>query len=181
MTTRKMFWAIVPMILLSLASTDSKTNRMREIDQIILEEARKYSVKTEIVRALLYTESEWQQFEKDGITPFRRGRDTGIGQLNDCTVSDMKWNKRRVRHDTRYNIRCSIRWLEIKYGWANNVIENESELKRINRLYDIEGYSLDDLAVRAYNGMVHSHGHVVRFRSALKNKPWERWTTWQEN
>jgi hypothetical protein len=141
------------------------------INRTIEREAKEQGIPADIAKALLWTESEWMQFNKKGF-PLRAGNDTGIGQLSDITIKEMGWDWYRVFHDPEYNIECSMKWLKIKYSRARRVLRSRELRREINLAYDIEGYSVTDLAVRMYNGMRNSQGHVDRFRNALKNKPW---------
>lgn len=151
-------------------------NRIRYYCRLIEVEAKRKKTKIpiDILRALFWIESEMTQF-KNG-EPLRHGTDTGIGQISDDLAVAMGWDMDGIRYDTQYNIGKSIEWLENRYKWARGVLRDRARREEMDRDHGIQGYSLTDLAVRGYNGMKNSHGHVKLFRKALKEKPWERWT-----
>lgn len=158
--------------------------RIRYVNQLIEEEGRRTWIPTALLKAMFWLESLWQQYNSDGTVYATPEVDNngvvvdysyGVGQLTGKTVALMHWDLDKVKHDARYNIRCSIRWLEIKHGWVTEKLKSDETWDTWHRLYGLLGYSKLEIAVRAYNGLTENLNYLDLVIKIKKTRPWENY------
>ncbi|MDQ0254500.1 putative cell wall-binding protein [Evansella vedderi] len=158
----------VPQFQLFSASKTFQNPSPSEINQLLTEKALENNIPPEVLKAIAWQESGWQQFWlQDHPThctnqPPRKqgepvigcdGRGIGILQvtpgatdLPDDTLENREAFKERLKYDIEYNIDMGIQVLLQKWRWTGNILPrvNDGNWRIIDNWY---------FAIMAYNGM----------------------------
>jgi hypothetical protein len=102
------------------------------INEAIREEALKHKIPYETLAALIFKESSFMQFDKEGmphIPPFVKGEDgssaTGLGQVTGKTATDYKFEYHKMAKDWRYSLARSIEIFKKGYDHDYNSFTDE--------------------------------------------------------
>lgn len=152
----------------------------------------------DLIKAIAWTESRWNHFNDDGtvvagvnykrhpngfiLINSRTGRkvvdsiDWGIMQINDrkSSLDPRIWDFRKIKGDVHYNIRAGIAVLRGKLEFARELKQSKN-WPWIEDMYNLHGYTLLDIALKAYNGLQYSSCYVDQVKKALRNKPWQKY------
>ncbi|WP_153463459.1 cell wall-binding repeat-containing protein [Sediminibacillus terrae] len=171
-----------------LASVEEKYSNpsYSEISRILTEEAVNAGIPPEIVKAIAYQESGWQQYWPKGNTPeshYRKncpnwdgtnvklGYDCigiGIMQVSDYRfIEDPEEKQREINKlstDIRYNIREGLKILQQKWNYANAGL--------IPKINDHDKSKLENwyFAILAYNGLSSRNDPLTNPASAYQEK-----------
>jgi Transglycosylase SLT domain len=150
----------------------------------------------ELIKAIAWSESEWQQFEDNGHTKigvnrkvtwkrYQRSRhkrkvvkttyDIGLMQINDTSqcLNPNYWDYTRIQHDPEYNLEAGVAVLKKKQDYVRYLKQKRS-WKRIQRRYGLKGHSELEITLKAYNGFQRSWCYVSRVKQIMHEKPWEQ-------
>ncbi|SDM54618.1 cell wall-binding repeat-containing protein [Sediminibacillus halophilus] len=172
----------------ALASVEEKYQNpsYSEISRILTQEAINADIPPEIVKAIAYQESGWQQYWPAGKTPeshyskncpnwdgtnVKLGYDCigiGIMQVSDYRFIEDPTEKQReinkLSTDIRYNIREGLKILQQKWNYANAGL--------IPKINDHDKYKLENwyFAILAYNGLSSRNNPQTNPASAYQEK-----------
>ena len=177
MTQKKHFGVfVIALILLlpSLAGAESlavKRERIRYVNRLV-DEIDTGTWSKNMIRAILWAESGWRQYNDDGTTLDCNG-DIGIGQINIQTILDHPhWDAWRVYRDTKYNIQCAVQVLNEKQDLVYSIYADQERRVKFHRLYGILGESVIDTTILAYNGFQRSRKYPRLVREYWESEPW---------
>ncbi len=154
-----------------------KNKSYSEIDEILSNAPT--SLDKEVLKAFAWYESGWLQFAENGNTfeglNFSKATkkllsiDYGLMQVNDKTLSD-----KDVQTDTDHNIAAGISILNEKIQWVNTTKNNvdQKKWKIWTAKYDLQGHSMQDIYLKAYNTFQKSWEYADAVNKNLKEKPW---------
>ncbi|WP_106496174.1 S-layer homology domain-containing protein [Lentibacillus sp. Marseille-P4043] len=137
------FIGITAQSVLADAQTESSNPSTDEIKQLISDEARERGIPPEILKAIAYVETGYQQYNSDG-TPYISD-DCGIGILQVTPEKiDIPVDTDRLKTDMEYNIEIGAQ-----------VLENKWNLDYLPKLNNHDKTNLEDwyFAIMAYNGL----------------------------
>lgn len=117
------------------------------IDKILTEKALELNVPPEIIKAIAFQESKWEQFVNGQPNI---SADGGIGIMQ---VSDARFDEEKLKFDIEYNVETAIKILLEKKSWSGDLLPqiNNGSFEVIDHWY---------FAVMAYNGLVHSNSPI---------------------
>lgn len=179
---------ILALVLLipSMAGAESRATKRERIQYVdaIIEQVETGTWSKNFIRAILWTESGWKQYNPNGTTytdgPLAKngegGDDIGIGQINILTILDHpEWDWWLVYADTKYNIECSIQVLNEKQNWVHRICTNEKELIRFHKKFGILGESELSITIMAYNGFKPHRKYPRLVKKYWQEEPWKKY------
>lgn len=118
-----------------------------QIKEALTTEAKKHNIPPEIMKGIALTENGGlKQFNADG-TPFI-SFDGGIGIMQVTLAdSDMRYDRERLKYDTRYNIQVGAEILLEKWNYGGKRIPTVNN----NEIHILENWYF---AIMAYNGLL---------------------------
>lgn len=138
----------------------------------------------DLLRAVLWQESGWRQYNKDGSVFRGSSGEIGVGQLLPSTIRDRKgWSIALAKNSTFWNVQYSAWFLERKLEWIAEkkkikihpiTGEEYNDWPKLHRAHGVLGYSDLEIAVRCYNGLTHSTKYVESVRRYWVEKPWRK-------
>jgi hypothetical protein len=136
----------------------------QEINKLLTEKALEKRVPPELVKAIAYVESGWQQF-KGGVPHISDDGGIGIMQVTD-PQNIFNFDQERLKYDIGYNIDAGIRILEDKFSWSGKAIPT------------INGQNRDVLehwyfAVLAYNGIVQVNSPIIKADGSINHNAYQ--------
>ncbi len=142
---------------------------------------------TDLLKAMAWQESRWQQFNPDGTVTkginYRKNRrkhmivdsvDYGVMQINNrrSSLDPLHWDFNRIKTDPYYNVMAGIEVLRHKLAYAKK-LQKSADWPAIEKAYHLQGYTTLDIALKAYNGMRYSSEYVDAIHHARLIRPWE--------
>lgn len=131
----------------------------------------------DLIKALLFRESEWKQFRQNGSTMTNNNtngsKDFGIAQINsvDSTL-DRSWDMEKIQSDTKYNLEAKIQVFKNKKKDIELRKKNKEKWTSLLKNIGFEGRSESEILLKSYNGFV-STDYVDPIKKIAKSKPWE--------
>ncbi|MGM7702976.1 cell wall-binding repeat-containing protein [Pseudalkalibacillus sp. Hm43] len=134
----------------SLAAESYENPSYSEINKLLTEKAIEKGIPPEIVKAVAYAESAWDQF-KNGQPHITSDGGIGIMQVTDKS----QFNEEKLKSDIEYNIDAGLQILLEKWNMSG---------KRIPNINDQTKDKLENwyFAVMAYNGLVPANSPVKK-------------------
>ncbi|MBP3950124.1 cell wall-binding repeat-containing protein [Bacillus suaedae] len=130
----------------------------QEINRLLTEKALEYHIPPEIVKAVAFTESDWDQF-KNNQPHISEDGGIGIMQITD-NENQFNFNREKLKYDITYNIEAGLKVLNYNFHERSGIAHG-GDLPAINEMNPnvIEHWYF---AVMAYNGRVQVNSPVYK-------------------
>ncbi|MCX5781123.1 MAG: transglycosylase SLT domain-containing protein [Elusimicrobia bacterium] len=155
-----------------------KNKSYKEIDDLLSNTNSNFD--KDLLKAIAWQESRWQQFNENGNT-YRcvntdESTDCGLMQINSENsglLEENGWDFKRIGTDTEYNLKAALQILTNKQNELNRI--KNVRPKRWNELvrqYDFQGHSMQDIVLKYYNTLRKSWEYPDAINKNIKDKPW---------
>jgi hypothetical protein len=133
----------------------------------------------DLIRAIAWHESGgcWQQFDGNGNVIKNINKpgttdesiDYGLMQVNNKTLNSIK-----IQDDIRSNLAAGIQILKNKANGVNAIKDKyPNRWQLYEKKYDLQGHTMQDIVLKAYNGFQKSWIYPDAINKVLKQKPWQ--------